>query len=33
MRSLLAVVLCGAALAGCTLEPHYARPTPAVPQS
>jgi multidrug efflux system outer membrane protein len=33
MRSLLAVVLCGAALTACTLEPHYARPTPAVPQS
>jgi len=33
MRNLIAVALCGAALAGCTLEPHYARPTPAVPQT
>ena len=33
MRGLLAVALCGVALAACTLEPHYARPTPAVPQS
>jgi outer membrane protein, multidrug efflux system len=33
MRRLLAVALCGAALAGCTLEPHYVRPTLAVPQT
>jgi multidrug efflux system outer membrane protein len=33
MRKLLAVLLSGAALAGCTLEPHYVRPAPAVPQT
>jgi len=33
MKRLLAVLLGGAALGGCTLEPHYARPTPAVPQT
>jgi outer membrane protein, multidrug efflux system len=33
MRKLLAVALCGVALAACTLEPHYTRPTPAVPQT
>lgn len=31
MRRILALALTGAALAGCTLEPHYARPTPAIP--
>jgi multidrug efflux system outer membrane protein len=33
MRKLLAVLLSGVALAGCTLEPHYVRPTPAAPQT
>lgn len=33
MRKFLAVLLSGAMLSGCTLEPHYARPTPAVPQT
>lgn len=33
MRNLIAIVLSGAALAGCTLEPAYVRPTPAVPQA
>lgn len=33
MRKLIAVLLAGASLGGCTLEPHYARPTPAVPQT
>jgi multidrug efflux system outer membrane protein len=33
MRRLLALALSGAALAGCTLEPHYVRPNPAVPQT
>ncbi|HXA40192.1 MAG TPA: efflux transporter outer membrane subunit [Phenylobacterium sp.] len=33
MRNLLAIALSGAALAGCTLEPHYVRPTPAAPQA
>jgi multidrug efflux system outer membrane protein len=33
MRKLLAVLLSGAALVGCTLEPHYVRPTAAVPQT
>lgn len=28
-----ALLLAGAALSACTLEPHYARPTPAIPQS
>jgi multidrug efflux system outer membrane protein len=31
MRQLAAVFLTGAALAGCTLEPHYVRPAPSVP--
>ena len=33
MRRVLALALSAAALAGCTLEPTYVRPTPAVPQS
>ncbi len=33
MRKLFAVLLSGAALASCTLEPHYVRPTPATPQT
>jgi outer membrane protein, multidrug efflux system len=33
MKKLLAVLLSGSILAGCTLEPHYVRPTPAVPQT
>ncbi|MDB5427085.1 MAG: efflux system outer rane lipoprotein [Phenylobacterium sp.] len=33
MRRALALALSAAALTGCTLEPHYARPTPAVPQT
>jgi multidrug efflux system outer membrane protein len=33
MRKFLAILVSGAALAGCTLEPHYVRPTPAVPQT
>ncbi len=33
MRKLIAILLSGATLAGCTLEPHYVRPTPAVPQA
>ncbi|HEX3367882.1 efflux transporter outer membrane subunit [Phenylobacterium sp.] len=33
MRKLLAVLLSGSVLAGCTLEPRYVRPTPAVPQA
>jgi len=33
MRRLVAVALSGAILAGCTLEPHYVRPTPAAPQT
>ncbi len=33
MRRLIAVLASSAALAGCTLEPHYARPMPAVPQT
>ncbi|THD57963.1 efflux transporter outer membrane subunit [Phenylobacterium sp.] len=33
MRKLLAVLLSGSVLAGCTLEPHYVRPTAAIPQN
>ncbi|MFI4966487.1 MAG: efflux transporter outer membrane subunit [Caulobacterales bacterium] len=33
MRRLLAILLSGATLAGCTLEPHYLRPAPAAPQT
>jgi hypothetical protein len=33
MRSVLALLLTGAALAGCTLEPAYRRPAPAIPQT
>jgi multidrug efflux system outer membrane protein len=33
VRKLLALLLAGAALTGCTLEPRYARPAPAVPQA
>ena len=33
MRSFLAILLTGAALAGCTLEPAYRRPAPSVPQT
>jgi multidrug efflux system outer membrane protein len=33
MRKLIAVLLSGVALTGCTLEPAYLRPTPAVPQT
>ena len=33
MRRAVALLLAGSMLAGCTLEPHYARPTPAVPQA
>ncbi|HLZ74820.1 efflux transporter outer membrane subunit [Phenylobacterium sp.] len=33
MNRLFAVLLCGAALGACTLEPHYVRPAPAVPQT
>jgi multidrug efflux system outer membrane protein len=33
VRKVLALLLAGASLAGCTLEPHYVRPTPAIPQS
>lgn len=33
MRRLIGVLLSSAALAGCTLEPSYVRPTPAAPQS
>ena len=33
MRRLVAVLLCGATLSACTLEPHYVRPTAAVPQT
>ncbi len=33
MRRLIAVLMTGAALTGCTLEPNYARPNPAVPQA
>jgi outer membrane protein, multidrug efflux system len=33
MKKLLVVLLSGSILAGCTLEPHYVRPTPAVPQA
>ena len=33
MRRALALALSAAALSGCTLEPHYARPAPAVPQT
>ena len=33
MRRLIAVLLSGAALTGCTLEPAYVRPTPAAPQT
>lgn len=33
MRRALAMVLAGAALAGCSLEPTYLRPTPAIPSS
>jgi multidrug efflux system outer membrane protein len=33
MRRLVAIALSGAMLAGCTLEPHYVRPTPAAPQT
>jgi outer membrane protein, multidrug efflux system len=33
MRKFLVILLSGSVLAGCTLEPHYVRPTPAVPQS
>jgi multidrug efflux system outer membrane protein len=31
VRRALAILALGAALGGCTLEPHYARPAPAVP--
>jgi multidrug efflux system outer membrane protein len=30
MRAFAAVMMAGLALAGCTLEPHYVRPTPAI---
>ena len=33
MRKALSLLLVGAALAGCTLEPRYVRPAPAVPQT
>jgi multidrug efflux system outer membrane protein len=33
MKKLLALLLSGSMLAACTLEPHYVRPTPAVPQT
>jgi multidrug efflux system outer membrane protein len=33
MKKLLALLLSGTVLAGCTLEPHYVRPTPAAPQT
>jgi multidrug efflux system outer membrane protein len=33
VRRALALGLCAATLAGCTLEPHYVRPTPAIPPS
>jgi multidrug efflux system outer membrane protein len=33
VRKLLTILMSGAALAGCTLEPHYVRPSPAVPQT
>ncbi|HZZ68119.1 MAG TPA: efflux transporter outer membrane subunit [Phenylobacterium sp.] len=33
MKKLLALLLSGSMLAACTLEPHYQRPTPAVPQT
>jgi outer membrane protein, multidrug efflux system len=33
VRRVLAVLLTGATLTGCTLEPHYLRPAPAVPQT
>jgi len=33
MRRLVCALMMGAALSGCTLEPHYARPIAAVPQS
>ena len=33
MRRLVFLLVSGAALAGCTLEPHYQRPAPAVPQT
>lgn len=33
MRKFIAVLLSGSVLAGCTLEPHYVRPVPAVPQA
>jgi outer membrane protein, multidrug efflux system len=33
VRKLLAILMSGAALAGCTLEPHFVRPSPAVPQT
>jgi multidrug efflux system outer membrane protein len=33
VRRLFALAACGAALSACTLEPHYARPQPAIPGS
>jgi multidrug efflux system outer membrane protein len=33
MNKFLALLLSGSMLAACTLEPHYVRPTPAVPQT
>lgn len=33
MKRFCAIAMCGAALAGCTLEPHYVRPAPAAPQT
>ncbi|MDE2488879.1 MAG: transporter, partial [Alphaproteobacteria bacterium] len=33
MKSLLALGLTASLLAGCTLEPHYVRPNPAIPPS
>jgi multidrug efflux system outer membrane protein len=32
-RPFTALLLAGLALAGCTLEPHYVRPSPAIPQT
>ena len=33
MKPLAPLLLVGAMLASCTLEPRYVRPTPAVPQT
>ncbi len=33
MRRALILLVCGVSLSACTLEPHYARPTPAIPGS